>query len=257
MPLHRFRGPHLPRRSGFTLLELLLVLTVMGIMAAVVVPNLASSLGGSRVSTAARSVSALGRSARYLAMMNQVPVDLVIDLGNAKVSTEAVLNAGPGASSEAIDRIFGASPSGGAGFGYALPQSENRFDAKHLDDTLPSTFPRDILSRADDAGSTNATDGVRSASAATVADAIRQERKFADVVISFGGYQDSFGSSTDADEGVVRVRYHTNGSCRPHRILLRDSDAEEGSDDVYIVDVDSVGLPEILHGPDARRSRTR
>ena len=49
--------PPRTRRPGFTLVELLLVLVIMGVMAAVVALNLMASLGGSRVSTSARALS--------------------------------------------------------------------------------------------------------------------------------------------------------------------------------------------------------
>lgn len=55
------KRPHHPQ-SGFTLLEMLVVLTILALMAAVVAPRVLKSLGGARSDTALAQIAALGTS---------------------------------------------------------------------------------------------------------------------------------------------------------------------------------------------------
>jgi len=67
------------RSRGFTLLELLVVLAIVALAAALVVPNIPSVIGATRLTTAAQVTGAFLREARALAIVEGVAVDFEID----------------------------------------------------------------------------------------------------------------------------------------------------------------------------------
>jgi prepilin-type N-terminal cleavage/methylation domain-containing protein len=77
-------------RAAFTLVELLLVLAIVGILTAVVVPNVVRSMSGNQRRMAVRTVVASGRYARSMAVLKQTPVALQFDLAAGIVSVGAL-----------------------------------------------------------------------------------------------------------------------------------------------------------------------
>ena len=80
---------------AFTLIELLLVLAIIGVIAAVTVPNIARSMRGSRRRTASRIVVMAGRYARSMAILQQKDVTLSFNVENASVSVALAGNKQP------------------------------------------------------------------------------------------------------------------------------------------------------------------
>ena len=74
---------------GFTLVELLLVVAVLGILAVAVAPAVSTVLAGGRLRAGARELAGAGRYARTMALLNQTPVDLVVDLQGGRFSIRA------------------------------------------------------------------------------------------------------------------------------------------------------------------------
>lgn len=73
-PLHRQRS-----RSGFTLLEILLVILVIGIAAGAVIPMAIEAVEGVRLRAAVREVVAINRYARARALLDKRPVAVLYD----------------------------------------------------------------------------------------------------------------------------------------------------------------------------------
>ena len=75
-------------RGGFSLLELLLTLAVLGIVAAASFPMMAGMTEGARLSAASRSTVIMTRYSRTMAVLYQVDIDLIIDLKAGVLNVE-------------------------------------------------------------------------------------------------------------------------------------------------------------------------
>lgn len=71
---------------AFTLIELLLVITLMGIICLAVTPTMVRSIRGNRLRFAARTVISSGRYARSMAVMRQVRTPLLFDMKAGRIS---------------------------------------------------------------------------------------------------------------------------------------------------------------------------
>ena len=71
--------------SSFTLIEVLLVIVVMGIAAAMAMPSFVRSIQGQRLSTAARTLATVARYARSMAVLKQSDLSLTFNLANGQV----------------------------------------------------------------------------------------------------------------------------------------------------------------------------
>jgi type II secretion system protein H len=80
MPLQVF--PSRPRRSGFTLIELIVVLFIIAVALATVAPSLRGSTRTQRLRDSAEQFVTLTRLARLRAMTTATPHRVVIDAGN-------------------------------------------------------------------------------------------------------------------------------------------------------------------------------
>jgi len=73
------RNPGPSRAAGFTLLELIVVLFILALAAALVAPVFTRSFGQLRLKAATRDLAALCRFARTQAIANQVVLEVVLD----------------------------------------------------------------------------------------------------------------------------------------------------------------------------------
>ena len=65
--------------SGFTLIEVILVLVVIVIISGITLPNLSGSYGNAKLRSAASNIERLGRYARGMAILREQDLSMVID----------------------------------------------------------------------------------------------------------------------------------------------------------------------------------
>ena len=195
----------LPKRGqgGFTLLELLMVVVILGIVTAVFVPRIGAGLAGARLATGARTVIQAARYARTMALLHQAETELVIGLKSGIVRVEAA-NA-PAASSPAYPAA-------------TAPLSEVWSSAGEE----PG---------AADAAATAVTNRPAAAmTAQNFADELRAEYTCEGVNFRFLGYDDTLDETASEPAGdeapECRIRFRSNGICRPFglRVLIDDEE---------------------------------
>ncbi len=89
---------HTYKKSGFTLIELILVVTIMAIMAGAIVPNLGSHLTGDTIKNASQSLSYIIRYARSVAVEQSIKTKIVFSQESGEIAfmTESESSTQPG-----------------------------------------------------------------------------------------------------------------------------------------------------------------
>ncbi len=77
-------------RKGFTLIEVLLVLAIIGIVTAITIPQFVNSMRGNRLRVAVSSVVRAGRFARSMAVMKQTDIVLSFDIDKGTISVNEI-----------------------------------------------------------------------------------------------------------------------------------------------------------------------
>lgn len=223
-------------RRGFTLVELLVVIVIIGVMIAVIGPTFSTGSDTARVKTATRGVMQMSRYARTMALLHQKPVDLVYT-SSGGLRVEEVASGGEGLVSAAA---FG-STNMAADAAAAAERASQAEEASRA---------------AGAAAEGGAPPGEASGGASYVMADLNIEKTYEQVVFRFEGYTDTMddgrgrrglsGRRAEADEEeegkegedvrVFRVRYKSNGTCRPYTVRV-EAEGNESSAVRVVVDV--------------------
>lgn len=246
-------------RAAFTLIELLLVIAIIGVLVAVVAPQLNVGMSGARVRTGAMAYMQASRYARTMAVLYQMETELMAETGGVmRVEARPSQAESRGPFQAPADEIADAAASAVGGSRPGSVSGKTRIGAtglpgpgtatktpggaSSLSAPKPSVFdeqtPEADVTAAELAGEGNAVE------------AIRVERVLDGVHIRFLGYTDEREDRSEmamADEPEsFRIRYRSNGICRPHRVRITD-DAGQTID----LSVDMLGLA-VVEGEEDR-----
>jgi prepilin-type N-terminal cleavage/methylation domain-containing protein len=203
------------RLSGFTLVELLVVIVIIGVMALVIGPTFTTGSDIARVKTASRGVTQMSRYARTMAVLYQTPMALVISAdGVLRVERWQGGNEVPAVSvtADVSDRTDGSDPPGGGG------------GASYVMADL------------------NAEKVYEQVTFAVALDQAALEEDEADVVLK----EEEKGQEDNSAEVIktTRIPYESNGRCLPYTVRVQA--AGDDGVDALTVAVDRFGMAKVL-----------
>lgn len=232
------------RRSGFSLIELLFVCVILGIIAALFIPNVSFLLSGGHIGMGAREFASACRYARAMALLNQTPVDMVVYPEEGRFTIEAcetkersVISISTlDAMTNTVDNVESSPVSSGGGFGIAKSKAEREEEKVLLSRNRKDEAEEQDIGYND----------------TSFKNSINEERTLEGVRFVFDGYSDTVKTSNKTawkiwDEengtegGSVSIRFRVNGTVRPFRMGLEDSSGER-----MYVEVNSVGSVKVL-----------
>ena len=205
------------RARGFTLLELLLVVIILGIVTAVLVPQIGAGMSGARLAAATRTTIQAARYARTMALLNQAETVLIIGLKSGQIRIEAGARTGE----NAIQAVT------------TEPQAAAAADSWAADAESGGVA---------DASMTNRPVAVLTAQ--NFAEELRAEFDCKDIRFRFLGYADTLdppdAALPDDEAAEIQILFRSNGICRPFglRVVFDDEDWME-------VDFDMTGAGRI------------
>ncbi|MBQ6102167.1 MAG: hypothetical protein IJL06_00680, partial [Kiritimatiellae bacterium] len=213
---------------------------------------------GGRLRAGARELASAGRYARTMALLNQTPVDLVVDLRGGRFSVRA-------RDREELSR-FGLSDLAAATNDVGYTEDLLRTSARRAA-SLSGGFGLAVSKQdADSGAATNLFDRLAAesedgaapglASEVSLADSVDVDREAPGVRFVFDGWRDTPSSrrrrdenadrSSGVEDGEFTIRYRANGTVRPHRWIVCDADNPA---DRIVIDVNAVGRTSFLAEP--------
>lgn len=219
------RKGYLPGSSGFTLLELLLVIMILGVAAAILVPQLNVGAEHARLARAARSIVQATRFARAMALQHQAEVEVAVNPATGDVEVRARAS---GAKADILRSL-----------------AEERLNAE----SVPDDGEYEPLN--DDAPvATNLAADVMTAQ--SFADEINEKFENKGITFEFMGYTDNVENApaqtspgTENGEAPFSLIFRSNGTCRPFKVRALTEDG-----DYLDVAVDMIGRAKIKENGD-------
>jgi prepilin-type N-terminal cleavage/methylation domain-containing protein len=190
-------------RRAFTLIELLLVIAILGVLAAVVIPQFNVGLASARVRVAAQAYVQSSRYARTMALLHQIETEVIVETGG-------------------VIRVEAGPPAAESRGPYAAPETLTNAPAAR---EAASALPADAF--AGIAPPPAAEVSARELAAeGDVAEQVRVRQAFEGVHVEFLGYTDEAPpfAASEASPESFRIRYRSNGVGRPHRVRFTDGE---------------------------------
>jgi type II secretion system protein H len=233
------------RPGGFTLVELLVVMVIIGVMALVILPSFGTGSDIARIKTASRGVMQMTRYARTMAVLYQTPMDLVItSSGELRVERRGGTSGGAG---------------GAAGSGDAQSEALQPW-AGSQELSEPATSAEGGASDVAEGGGSgyvmadlNASKRYEQIRFVVALDEEALESEEAELQIEVtedGESEDADEESTWAGSGeekprMARIPFEANGRCLPFVVQVTAGDDEDVGDRIT-VKVDRFGMPRVV-----------
>jgi prepilin-type N-terminal cleavage/methylation domain-containing protein len=200
-------------KKAFTLIELMVVVMVLGIVAAVIVPNFSVFMKGNRMRLSVKSVILAGKYAKSIAVLRQRDTAVIFDFEKNIISVDFAGSETISKDAFVEDGFVDFEENDMGGFETIIPkEAESSTKGEQLEgiDAVERKLEDGIVFDRVDIGVSVLADD------------------------AFGVYR----------EGVCRVVYYTNGRCEPYTVVLKhDSDIGQSA----TMAVDALGFVETTY----------
>ena len=189
-------------RRAFTLVEILLVIVIIVVISAVTLPSFVRSIQGNRLRTAGRTVVAVARYARSMALLHQCEVEVAFMLDKSTIVVSS--HDRPLAALQATGEVE-----------IAIAEARAR---------MAQTAAASTGTLAAAAGESSGADGDAGAAPPVAAPVMLTDVHLTRVLdgVMIESVQKAERDDGASPDGVVRVLYRTNGRCEPYEVHLRD-----------------------------------
>jgi len=208
-------------RRAFTLVEILLVIAIIVVISAVTLPSFVRSIRGNRLRTAGRTVVAVARYARSMALLHQCEIEVAFMLDKAAIVVAS--RDRPQAALQATGEVD-----------VAIAEAHARMAR-----TASASMDRSSPAAVRESAIADETAGAApSVSAPVTLPEVFLTRVLDGVMIE--AVEKSGGDDGASPTGGVRVLYRTNGRCDPYEVRLRDHEQR-----TLRVKVDALSTPAV------------